>query len=100
MDTEKKDWLDRFLNTRVGGAVAIASIVLIFLVTATAFFGSWAYAITTYGWFLGGTLGWIPAAIIALIVFIIIQLLAPFIVILLVIAIVAIIFRVLSSYVS
>lgn len=28
------------------------------------FLGAWAYAIATYGWFLGLALGWIPAAII------------------------------------
>lgn len=29
------------------------------------FLACWAYAIATYGWFLGGGLGWLPALCIA-----------------------------------
>lgn len=32
-----------------------------------SFLALWAYAIATFGWFLGGGLGWIPAAAIAVI---------------------------------
>jgi len=32
-----------------------------FLVGISVFFGSWIYAIKTYGWFLGLALGWIPS---------------------------------------
>jgi hypothetical protein len=32
-----------------------------FFVGVSVFFGSWAYAIKTYGWFLGLGLGWIPS---------------------------------------
>ena len=38
------------------------------LVGGVTFLGCWAYAIATYGWFLGLAFGWIPAAIIAYIV--------------------------------
>ncbi|NJC87316.1 MAG: hypothetical protein FIB02_02105 [Desulfuromonas sp.] len=32
-----------------------------FVVGTSVFFGSWIYAIKTYGWFLGLGLGWIPS---------------------------------------
>ncbi|MCM2263748.1 MAG: hypothetical protein NDI73_00995 [Desulfuromonadales bacterium] len=32
-----------------------------FFVGVSVFFGSWVYAIKTYGWFLGLGLGWIPS---------------------------------------
>lgn len=38
------------------------------LIGVVTFLGGWAYAIATYGWFLGGGLGWIPAAFIGVIV--------------------------------
>jgi len=31
-----------------------------------AFLAGWVYAIATYGFFLGGGLGWIPAAFLAI----------------------------------
>ncbi len=92
MDTKtERGWLERFFDTPVGGSIGIVSYILTFLVTAAAFFGSWAYAIATYGWFLGGTLGWVPAIVIAFIVFIAFQVLAPFVVVFLVIAVVVVI---------
>jgi len=39
--------------------------VLMGLVSVVTFLGSWAYAVATYGWFLGLSLGWIPALILA-----------------------------------
>jgi hypothetical protein len=36
------------------------------IVTAIAFLVLWAYAVDTYGWFLGGGLGWIPALFLAI----------------------------------
>jgi hypothetical protein len=38
------------------------------LVGLVTFFGCWIYFITTFGWFLGLVLGWIPALVIALLV--------------------------------
>ena len=46
------------------------------------FFGCWIYAVATYGWFLGLSLGWIPSIIIAGIV----MLLSPLIAFLLIIS--------------
>ena len=40
------------------GFSAIGAVSLVFL-------GSWIYAISEWGWFLGIALGWIPAAILA-----------------------------------
>ena len=42
------------------GAYAVGGIVGVL-----TFFGCWAYAVATYGWFLGLAFGWIPSAIIA-----------------------------------
>lgn len=51
MDVERIYWtVSRF----IAGAVA-----------AGVFFGGWAYAVETYGWFLGGAFGWFPSAILA-----------------------------------
>jgi hypothetical protein len=38
-------------------------------VGVVAFFASWIYAISTYGWFLGLSLGWIPSIIIAFVLY-------------------------------
>lgn len=37
------------------------------LIGIVAFFASWAYAVASYGWFLGLGLGWIPALVIGVI---------------------------------
>ena len=38
------------------------------VVGGLAFLGSWVYAVSAYGWFLGGGLGWFPAIFIGMIV--------------------------------
>jgi hypothetical protein len=38
------------------------------VVGVPAFLAAWIYAVGTYGWFLGGGLGWIPAFFIGVIV--------------------------------
>ena len=50
-----------------------------FLLGLVTFVACWAYAIITWGWFLGLAFGWIPAGIIAYIV----SMLTPFIILLL-----------------
>ena len=81
-------WLEKFFGTQIGGAIGVASVVLTFLVTGLVFLGCWAYAIDQYGWFLGGTLGWIPSAIISVITFAIVQLVSPVFIILIALGII------------
>jgi hypothetical protein len=51
------------------------------LVGLVTFFGCWFYFITTFGWFFGLALGWIPALLIALLV----AFMSPMIIVLLII---------------
>lgn len=41
------------------------------VICTCVFFGVWAFAILSQGWFLGVALGWLPAAILAYIAFLI-----------------------------
>jgi hypothetical protein len=47
--------------TMVGGIYMVVGL----LVGAAAFFAGWIYAVSTWGFFLGGALGWIPALFLA-----------------------------------
>ena len=51
-----------------GGALRAVYGLGALLVGGLTFFGSWAYAVSQYGFFLGGGLGWIPAVFIGIIV--------------------------------
>lgn len=53
---ELEDQIDRDL-VRMDRKVIVAGLV---------FVGSWIYAISAYGWFLGLSLGWIPSLILAM----------------------------------
>ena len=81
-------WIEKFFGTQIGSAIGLASVVLTFLITGLVFLGCWTYAIDQYGWFLGGTLGWIPSAIISAITFAIVQLVSPVIIILIALGII------------
>lgn len=56
--------LDRFFE----GLVSVVYVIGAYLVGIPTFLWCWWYAIETYGWFLGGGLGWIPSLFIAYIV--------------------------------
>ena len=65
MNTQTKaGWMGRIFSS-INETIEDWSVGLTLLVTAGVFFGCWAYAIATYGWFLGGALGGIPSAMFA-----------------------------------
>lgn len=57
-------------TTRVPVSVIVYAIYVIgaFLVGAVTFIGSWLYAASRFGWFIGIGLGWFPAGVIGVIV--------------------------------
>jgi len=57
--------IGHFERKQITGAYRRIGVVAAMAVSALTFFGSWIYAIVTYGVLLGGGLGWIPGAIIA-----------------------------------
>ena len=65
MNTQTKDgWMSRIVSS-INETIEDWSVGLTLLVTFGVFFGCWYYAVTEYGWFLGGALGWIPSAMFA-----------------------------------
>ena len=67
--TENRDWVAAQMAEAQRDANALPWYVTGYLIAwVISFFGFWIYAVAEYGFFLGITLGWIPALIAATIV--------------------------------